>query len=119
MYEYLCHNCGKRFEQIQKFSDAPLTVHPECDSGPVERLISVPTFQFKGTGWYATDYAKSSGGGNGASKADSKSPPETKSDSSKGDSAKSESSKTESSKKSEPASSTSSAATPAPTVKQS
>lgn len=113
MYEYLCANCGKRFEQIQKFSDAPLTIHPECGSGPVERLISVPTFQFKGTGWYATDYAKSSGGGNGASKADSKPALETKTDSAKADGAKTEVTKTESSKKPEPASSTSSTSTPA------
>jgi putative FmdB family regulatory protein len=107
MYEYLCANCGKRFEQIQKFSDAPLTVHPECGSGPVERLISVPSFQFKGTGWYATDYAKSSGGGNGASKAESKPASETKT----------ETSKPESSTKSDTSSSTPS--TPAPAVKQS
>jgi putative FmdB family regulatory protein len=62
MYEYKCANCGKRFESLQKFSDAPLTVHEECGSGPVERLVSAPSFNFKGTGWYVTDYAK---GGNG------------------------------------------------------
>jgi putative FmdB family regulatory protein len=61
MYEYKCANCGKRFELIQKFSDAPLTVHEECGSGPVERLISAPALQFKGTGWYVTDYAKGNG----------------------------------------------------------
>lgn len=111
MYEYLCANCGKRFEQIQKFSDAPLTVHPECGSGPVERLISVPTFQFKGSGWYATDYAKSSGGGNGASKADSKPASESKSESPKSDGSKGESS-------TKPESSGSTPSTPAPAVKQ-
>lgn len=94
MYEYHCVNCGKRFEQIQKFSDAPLTVHPECGSGPVERLISVPTFQFKGSGWYVTDYAKG-GTSNGASKADSK-PSDEKPSETKKDSAKTENSGTSS-----------------------
>jgi putative FmdB family regulatory protein len=57
LYEYKCQSCGKVFEARQKFSDAPLTVHKEC-GGPVERLISVPTLQFKGTGWYVTDYGR-------------------------------------------------------------
>jgi putative FmdB family regulatory protein len=59
LYEYQCHGCGKKFEVIQKFSDEPLTTHPECGSGPVEKLVSAPAFHLKGTGWYATDYAKS------------------------------------------------------------
>jgi putative FmdB family regulatory protein len=70
MYEYKCAHCGKRFEALQKFSDAPLTVHEECGSGPVERLVSAPSFNFKGTGWYVTDYAK----GNGAKPDGSSSP---------------------------------------------
>ena len=57
LYEYQCSKCGKIFEVIQKFSDAPLTVHEGC-GGAVERLISAPAFHLKGTGWYATDYAK-------------------------------------------------------------
>ena len=61
IYEYKCNSCGKKFEKIEKFSDSPLDIHEEC-GGPVERLISAPTFQFKGTGWYVTDYAKSNGG---------------------------------------------------------
>ncbi|MGA2117178.1 MAG: FmdB family zinc ribbon protein [Bryobacteraceae bacterium] len=68
LYEYCCDGCGKTFELIQKFSDEPLTVHGEC-GGEVHRLLSAPTLQFKGTGWYVTDYARgnSSGpnGGNG------------------------------------------------------
>jgi putative FmdB family regulatory protein len=60
LYEYQCQACGKKFEVIQKFSDAPLAVHPEC-GGPAEKLISAPAFHLKGTGWYATDYAKSNG----------------------------------------------------------
>lgn len=61
LYEYKCHACGKKFEVIQKFSDEPLKTHPEC-GGEVERLLSAPAFHLKGTGWYATDYAKSNGG---------------------------------------------------------
>lgn len=59
IYEYQCSKCGKRFEKIQKFSDPPLTEHEEC-GGEVKRLLSAPAFQFKGSGWYVTDYAKSS-----------------------------------------------------------
>ena len=68
---------------MQKFSDEPLTVHKEC-GGAVERLISAPALQFKGTGWYVTDYAKKSGtsGSNGSdSKAKTEAKPETKTDS--------------------------------------
>jgi len=60
LYEYKCHKCGKKFDALQKFSDAPLTVHEE-DGGELERLVSAPAFHFKGTGWYVTDYAKSNG----------------------------------------------------------
>ncbi len=60
LYEYKCHSCGKKFEVIQKFADEPLKTHPEC-GGEVERLLSAPAFHLKGTGWYATDYAKSNG----------------------------------------------------------
>jgi putative FmdB family regulatory protein len=69
LYEYLCGSCGHRFERIQKFSDAPLTECPSC-GGPVEKLPSSPAIQFKGSGWYITDYAKSGAGkdaGKGAS----------------------------------------------------
>src|SRR5215472_18111693 len=64
LYEYKCHSCGKTFEVLQKFSDEPIKVHEHC-GGEVERLISRSAFQLKGSGWYATDYAKSNGG-NGA-----------------------------------------------------
>jgi putative FmdB family regulatory protein len=57
LYEYHCLKCG-RFETLQKFSDGPLAACPTC-GGTVERLISAPAFQFKGTGWYVTDYGKS------------------------------------------------------------
>ena len=57
LYEYKCDQCGKVFEKMQKFSDSPLATHEEC-GGTVERLISAPSFHFKGSGWYVTDYAK-------------------------------------------------------------
>ncbi len=56
MYEYECRHCGRRFERIEKFSD---DTHTECECGQqAERLLSAPAIQFKGTGWYVTDYAK-------------------------------------------------------------
>jgi putative FmdB family regulatory protein len=58
MYEYECEKCGHRFEKIRKFSDAPLDTCEKC-GGPVHKMQSAPAFQFKGTGWYVTDYAKS------------------------------------------------------------
>ena len=58
LYEYECEHCGSRFEQIQKFSDPPVEKCPKCGGGPVHKLMSSPAFQFKGTGWYVTDYAK-------------------------------------------------------------
>ena len=57
LYEYLCDSCKHRFERIQKFSDPLVDTCPEC-SGPVQKLLSAPAFQFKGTGWYVTDYAR-------------------------------------------------------------
>ena len=59
LYEYLCQKCGHRFEKIQKFSDAMLKKCPEC-GGKIEQVISAPAVQFKGGGWYVTDYAKKS-----------------------------------------------------------
>src|SRR5262245_44389220 len=57
LYEYECDNCGHRFEAIQKFSDPPVDKCPQC-GGTVHKIQSAPAFQFKGTGWYITDYAK-------------------------------------------------------------
>jgi putative FmdB family regulatory protein len=59
LYEYQCEKCG-RFELIKKFSDEPVQTCPTC-GGPVQKLLSSPAIQFKGTGWYVTDYAKSGG----------------------------------------------------------
>lgn len=61
LYEYRCERCGDVFEAMQKFSDAPLTVHDNC-GGRVERLLSAPALRFKGSGWYVTDYARKSNG---------------------------------------------------------
>jgi len=68
LYEYECPKHGT-FEKIQKFSDPPLTKCPTC-GGPVERLLSAPAIQFKGTGWYITDYARKSTGGEAAGNKD-------------------------------------------------
>src|SRR5208282_5418348 len=57
LYEYECKKCGHRFEKIQKFSDRMVKKCPEC-GGLVEQMISAPAVQFKGSGWYVTDYAK-------------------------------------------------------------
>jgi putative FmdB family regulatory protein len=59
LYEYQCEQCGTRFERIQKFSDPPADTCPKC-GGPVKKLLSSPAIQFKGSGWYITDYAKKS-----------------------------------------------------------
>ena len=66
LYEYECEACAHRFEVIQKFSDAPISVCPKC-GGPVQKLLSSPAIQFKGSGFYLTDYAKKSGGTEGTS----------------------------------------------------
>jgi putative FmdB family regulatory protein len=55
LYEYQCKKCKHKFEKIQKFSDPPIRKCPEC-GGPVEKLLHAPAVQFKGTGWYVTDY---------------------------------------------------------------
>lgn len=70
LYEYQCDACGHRFEVIQKFSDEPIAVCPKCE-GSVRKLLSSPAIQFKGSGWYITDYARKPSGGQGAGKSDS------------------------------------------------
>ncbi len=59
LYEYQCKKCGFRFEKLQKFSDPPPSKCPEC-GGKITQLLSPPAVQFKGTGWYVTDYARKS-----------------------------------------------------------
>jgi putative FmdB family regulatory protein len=58
LYEYQCTNCAHRFERIVKFSDAPLTTCPKCGKETAKQMISAPAVQFKGSGWYVTDYAR-------------------------------------------------------------
>ena len=60
LYEYECEACGNRFEKIQKFSDPLEKTCPKC-AGPVHKLMSSPAIQFKGSGWYITDYARKNG----------------------------------------------------------
>jgi putative FmdB family regulatory protein len=60
LYEYECAACHRRFERIQKFTDPSIDVCPNCGQGPVRKLVSSPAIQFKGSGWYITDYARKS-----------------------------------------------------------
>ena len=81
LYEYKCDRCGDVFEVIEKFSDKPLEQHEGC-GGHVERLLSAPALQFKGTGWYVTDYANKNSAGKASPKSDDKpASAETKSES--------------------------------------
>jgi putative FmdB family regulatory protein len=71
LYEYKCDRCGETFEVMQKFADDPLKVHEGC-GGAVERLLSAPALQFKGTGWYVTDYGHNHNSPSHNGKSDSK-----------------------------------------------
>ena len=62
LYEYQCDACGHRFELIQKFSDPAVEECPSCGKREVRKLLSSPAIQFKGSGWYITDYARKGGG---------------------------------------------------------
>ena len=62
LYEYQCQQCGNRSETLQNMGAAPLTTCEVC-GGPLKRLVSSPAVQFKGSGWYVTDYARKGGGG--------------------------------------------------------
>jgi putative FmdB family regulatory protein len=96
LYEYQCDECHHRFEKIQKFSDPPVDVCPSCGKGPVKKLLSSPAIQFKGTGWYITDYAKRSGTDAGkTSNSDSSSSSSSSSTESKSSDSKSETKKSD------------------------
>lgn len=95
LYEYECESCAHRFERIQKFSDPLVDTCPSC-GGPVRKLLSSPAIQFKGSGWYITDYPKKGSDGGGAKK---DSPAESTSDSS---ASSASTSTTDSTKKSDP-----------------
>ncbi len=92
LYEYECKKCHHRFERIQKFSDPHVKKCPEC-GGKIEQVISAPAVQFKGSGWYVTDYAKK-----GSASSSDSSPKDG------GSKKKDEKSKSESSTKPEPTS---------------
>jgi putative FmdB family regulatory protein len=74
LYEYQCDACGQRFEVIQKFSDPAPEQCAKCGKGPVHRQLSSPAIQFKGSGWYITDYAQKgkSDSGTSAGKSETK-----------------------------------------------
>jgi len=98
LYEYECESCNHRFEKIVQYSDPPLDTCPKCGKGPVRKLFSSPAIQFKGSGWYITDYAKKpstdsgqTGGGNNSSEKSDKSESSSKSDKSESKSDKGES----------------------------
>ena len=95
IYEYKCQSCGQHIEVMQRMSDDPLTTCESC-GGELKKQISAPAFQFKGSGWYVTDYARKGEGGQ-----------ESKGDASEGssDSGSSEKSSTDSSTKSDSGSS--------------
>jgi putative FmdB family regulatory protein len=103
LYEYQCKKCHSLTERIQKFSDPPLATCPHC-GGELEQLLSAPAVQFKGSGWYVTDYAKkgsskgSSGGNGSASASASEGKSEGSSSSEKSSSEKSSSDKNTSEK---------------------
>jgi putative FmdB family regulatory protein len=80
LYEYKCKKCKHRFEQIQKFSDKPVKKCPKC-GGPVEKLISTSSVQFKGSGWYVSDYGRKGSAGQSSSSSESDSAPKDSKDS--------------------------------------
>jgi putative FmdB family regulatory protein len=91
LYEYQCAKCGKRTEKIESVSGPHLKKCPHC-GGKVERLLTAPAIQFKGSGWYVTDYAGKSGAKDGATaepaSAEKKDSSETKDQTAKDSSAK-------------------------------
>lgn len=90
LYEYECDACSQRFEIIQKYSDSPPEACPRCGKGPVRRLLSSPAIQFKGSGWYVTDYAQKGKDGKADQKSEGASG-DKKPDTAKGDTAKTDS----------------------------
>lgn len=79
LYEYECQACHFRFEKLQRLSDPPPPKCPEC-GGKVVQMMSTSSVQFKGSGWYATDYQRKGSGGDGTGEKKAESKPETKGD---------------------------------------
>lgn len=92
IYEYKCQDCEEQIEALQQISEPPLTTCPEC-GGSLKKLLSAPAFQFKGSGWYVTDYGGKSGGASSEKGSDKGSEPSS-------DAAKSSEPKADSKKKS-------------------
>ncbi|MBN9662194.1 MAG: hypothetical protein J0H49_28615 [Acidobacteria bacterium] len=90
LYEYKCDRCNQTIEVLQKFSDAPLSVHEGC-GGALARLISPSALQFKGSGFYITDYSKSKSSGSSSSNGKSTGSKDTSSTSTESSSSKTES----------------------------
>jgi putative FmdB family regulatory protein len=99
LYEYECKKCHHRFERIVKYSDRPMKKCPDC-GGSVEQTITAPAVQFKGSGWYVTDYAKKPSGTSSSSNGDSKSKDEAASKKESGSKEESAAKKEEKSSKS-------------------
>lgn len=97
LYEYQCDACAHRFEVIQKFSDAPIAVCPKC-GGPVQKLLSSPAIQFKGSGFYLTDYGRGTGKPEGGAKSDQAKTDGAKAEGGTSEAGKSDGGKTDSSK---------------------
>jgi putative FmdB family regulatory protein len=71
IYEYRCESCGRRFEKLQRLNDPLCTKCPHC-GGYLKKIPSPPAIQFKGPGFYITDYSKKSGGGDSEGKSEGK-----------------------------------------------
>jgi putative FmdB family regulatory protein len=84
IYEYQCRQCNERHEVIQRFSDAPASECPKC-GGDLKKLISSPAIQFKGSGFYKTDYPSATSSGDSSTKSETKAT-ETKSTETKSES---------------------------------
>ena len=56
IYEYKCSHCGHQMEAIQKISDDPLLLCPNCDKNGLKKQVTAPSFRLKGSGWYETDF---------------------------------------------------------------
>ena len=112
LYEYACDACGHRLEIIQKFSDGPPDACPKCGKGSLQRQQSSPAIQFKGTGWYVTDYAGK--GKSGSEKSESESKPAAAKSEAGGDTSSGGETKTSDAKKTDTKKSDTPAAAPAP-----
>ena len=119
IYEYRCDQCEHQFDALQKMSDDPLRDCPECGASALKKLLSAPSFQLKGTGWYETDFKdkkkdnKSSGDSSSSSSSSSSDSSSSSSGGDSGSSSSSSSSKSDSSSSSSDSKSSSSSSSSA------